>query len=405
VELKEILDKTLEIYHSDKNKKRLEKWISQDNKWWDHARAQFHGIPRPISELNGQVPISIYMLNSVWSEKLGINLENFYKDPEEYLKNYLLIKINRFQLLDDDTPIDNRIRIWFGAVLGASLFGSPIRYYEHADPVLGKKIIIEDAKQLSKMKRPNFYTSGIMPTAIRFYERISELVGKDFKVLFPQWIRSPFGVALELRGFENLLIDLKADPDFVKQVFDFIAEVRIDWSNELKNYLDVSEMLGDLYNDEIQADMIGNDAYRDLILPSEKKLDDYYNGIGYWHSCGQIHPIVKDIVGNLNIDLFDIGPYNDKTIAIENLASINPRQNLELRFNPLIYIQPKEANLETMKERIGYILSLCKSKGLNAYTFKVSALQVQYSIENIFAKVRMWIKACREVIESDCISQ
>jgi hypothetical protein len=398
LDLNELKEKVLELYHSQENKKRLNKWIPQEDPWWDLARDQLHCSPRPISELHGQVPMTVYMLNSVWSHKLRFSLERFYKDPEEYLKEYLRIKIEKFKI-PDDTPIDNRIRIWFGAVLGASLFEVPIKYYEHADPILmlANNTLIEEPGQLNNLKRPNFYQSGLMPKAIEFYEKISEMVGKDFKVLFPLFFRSPFGIAIYLRGFENLLIDFKLNPDFVKDLLDFIADVRIDWYKELEKYLGFPILKGDLFNDEIQCDMINPEDYKRLILFSEEKLDRFNGGIAYWHSCGQIHPIIKDILNNLHVDLMDIGPANDKKHALESVRDIQPQPGLEIRFDQLKYIQTKNANIDDMKKRIRYVYNLCKANNLKAFQFKAGGLQVLTSIEDLWRQVFLWIKAVRDI--------
>ncbi len=103
------------------------------------------------------------------------------------------------------------------------------------DPWISNKAVIATPDDLKKLPQINFKTSGIMPQLIRTYEGVCELCKDGFTVLFPEWNRGPFGVAVYIRGFEDLLVDMLTNQEFTDSVMRHITDSRKIWFEGLEN--------------------------------------------------------------------------------------------------------------------------------------------------------------------------
>ena len=60
-----------------------------------------------------------------------------------------------------------------------------------------------------------------MPKIHEFYSVMSEYAAGRLIVLFPEWVRGLFCLAVHLRGFENLLLDIITEPEYVHKLLRF----------------------------------------------------------------------------------------------------------------------------------------------------------------------------------------
>lgn len=72
-----------------------------------------------------------------------------------------------------------------------------------------------------------------------------------------------------------------------------------------------------LGNDEVIAKVLSPRDYRELVLPREQKLADFYKeGISHFHSCGNITPYLMDIQKIRGLKTVEISAWTDlKTAA------------------------------------------------------------------------------------------
>ncbi len=105
-----------------------------------------------------------------------------------------------------------------------------------------------------------------------------------------------------LRGYEQYLIDLLAEPELAEALLEMLLEAyleRVDrYAPALKGHVDVI-----LFNDDLgtqQGPIISPEVYRRLIKPRQAKLFGYakkaFGAPIVFHSCGAISDFVRDLV-------------------------------------------------------------------------------------------------------------
>jgi hypothetical protein len=391
-DIRRLLDEYLSLYESEENRRRL--------RYWEIDRlggAQWH--PRPRRELfrrEGLCPITADLQNSFWLQLLPQDLGDCYRDPLVFLRFQLQKRIAAFRQVRDDTPLDRILPIYLISAFEASLFGMPVHYFPDRDPIVDPNPVVRSLGDLARLPPVDFQRSGLMPLAIRFYEQIREWAGDALTVIFPEWIRGPFGVALPLRGYQDLLVDLLVDPVFAQALLERITSTRQDWYRARARYLNEPLPAGSLFNDEVDADVFAPRLYAQHVLPYEQALARFHGRVTYWHSCGNIAPMAVDIASLPGLDMLDIGPWTDLAQVLQSLQGRIPR--LEIRLHPLTDVQ--SAPPAWMEERIGQVVGLCREHAVGAWVLRVDGLAEQTNPAQDLAHVQRWIDTARRVLSS-----
>jgi uroporphyrinogen-III decarboxylase len=300
--------------------------------------------------------------------------------------------IYRHREWNDETCISTEIPIWLGATLESSLFGAETIYAEDASPWLDRNLILRAEEDLDGLECPNFFRSGLMPLAHRYYEVLNELLEKDFKVTFPEWGRGPFGVAFHLRGFENLLMDMASNAEFAHKLMRVITDSRKKWTEDRAKFLGCSVEKGNLYNDEVNTPALSPKLYEDFVLPYEQELSQFHGGILYWHSCGDTTELVHLIARIQNLEMFHVGPWTSGTRCVEVFENKVP---LEFCLHPLRDVQ--DTQVEGMKAKLAEIAKAVKA---GPYTVRADGLQVFRGLDRDLPQIKEWIKVADEFLSS-----
>ncbi len=281
---------------------------------------------------------------SVYAKAFGFKTMDFFDDPEKCLTVQLRWKLFNFHVMRDDTPFTPLVGQDLSTAFEPSLFGLEARFEEGKEPTYGLPVIKEPA-DLKKLRIPDFYQSGLMPSAHAAYRSLNELCGKKLKVFFPGWARGPWSMATILRGFNELFLDCVDDPDFVKELMQFIVDSRLAWDKQRLDFLNVSptddsyrwmyclyrqNWNSDIFEDEVDSTLFSPQMNRELVIPYQKQMADFYGGAGYYHSCGNLTPFLRDIA-SLNIKYVQhISGWTDFKTAAETLP---PRVVLQCSLN------------------------------------------------------------------------
>jgi hypothetical protein len=387
--IEELKERYLELYASDENRRRRSMWKDVARS----GRDQFRPTPKSDgSWKDGAVPITADIQNPTWSRILGFDIERFYFDAELQLENYLKIMIFRFENFEDDTFLTTDIPMWGSAAFEGSLFG--IRYYTYSDkdPWLDHTPIILSMEDVKNAPEIDFRRSGMMPVLIDAYEKMKELCEPELEVLFPEWIRSPFGCAVYLRGFENLLVDMMIDEELYHALTRYITDQRKRWFLELEKYLGHKIVKANMYNDEVSSPTLSGDLYRDKVFPYEQELSDFHGGLHYWHSCGDVSPFTGEIAKLKSIDLFNVGPW---TSVYEAGKAFRGKAPLEICMNPQKDIL--EGTEASMTERIEAIMRDCRETDVDGMGMKISALNAMDDLDKMIDNIKLWTKVARKV--------
>jgi len=384
--MEDLLKQFMDITESDRNKKNGELWKNINRPW---LRDMWRGIPKDNLKTT---PFTIAPDNSMWSYILDIDLRDYYKSAEEHLKNQLKLKIWHYNNFKDNTYFRKDIYIWVGVVTELSLFSNKMRFFPKREGWIEENLI-KEKKDLLRLKTPDFYNNRIMSKIHNFYKKINDIVkinNLNLDVMFPDWVRGPFCIAMHLRGIENILIDMIEDPNFVHELMRFITNSRKQFSKKRAEFLNEPMPKAKLYNDEISTPIISKALYDEFILPYEIELSEFYGGVEYWHSCGVTTDFYDSIAKIPGIEMFHIGPWADLSKAVKTF-------NKNIAFD--ICLDPRadvlDNNEKNMKKKIEEIESISEGR---KHAIRADAFQVINTLEEDLKKMKTWCKIAENVL-------
>jgi uroporphyrinogen-III decarboxylase len=382
-----LLREAARIEGSEENQGRRETWESSAI----GAHRVFKGAPADMVPRAGRrrrIPFTVDFDMPLWADLLGFSLRDYFQDPETYLRAQLAIRIFRHRELGDDTYVDRRIDIWLGITMENSLFGLRSIFPEDDSPWSDPHPLIEERSDIERLPPVDFRRSGLMPRVLGFYEKIEELCGNDFTVGF-DWRQGPFGIARFLRGYENILVDTLQNPSLVHRLMGVIVEACESWHQAKSAYLGKPVERNILGNDDIGSPSISPWVYEQLILPYEQELSRFYGGLLYWHSCGDVTPLLPAIRKIQDIEVFHVGPWTDVRKAREVFC---PRTALEICLNPVEILDGSRAS---MGARLEQILRLCADDPI---TIRNDCMSRGSSLTHIMEQMRSWIETARDLL-------
>ena len=129
---------------------------------------------------------------------------------------------------------------------------------------------------------------------------------------------SLFERAWSLRGFENLLMDMVENPEFVHELLDAIADHNIQLvRNALAHDID-AVYFGDDWGQQ-HGLIMGYAAWREFIHPRLKRMYAAVRGAGKFqiiHSCGDVDELFDDLI-DIGLNLFN--PFQPEAMDVRAL--------------------------------------------------------------------------------------
>jgi hypothetical protein len=393
-ELNKLLDEYGSLCASAENKRRLSLWTRVDEGVrWEN---QWHGLPAHTGSAVTLAPVTAECLDKIWESLIGLDMGRYFTEPDYYLEYYLRMKINKFRLLKDDTPLTMDIPLVFGVTHEAGILGQKIFVNNGEEPTFSREGIVDENTSLPTTF--DFLKNDYLSMVIPFYMKLRELAGDEYHIVFPHWYRGPQGVALYIRGFQEFSLDLYINEGFARRLLRYVtdaAKAFVAWRQEF-----TGEQIGrgDLFDDDIP--MMSPDMYRQYFLEYELEMSEVYGGIYYWHSCGDVTAHVSAIQKLPDIDLMDFGvTMNDKIAGINNLVR---NQAIEFRVHAQNHIQ--QCSEEESKEYVRSLIHGCRDVGLRSYVIRSSGMSVVHGADTDLALLSRWVDLVREVQneQTDC---
>lgn len=341
------------------------------------------------------VPCTLFLGPTYWNKKIGLNIGKYYTDPYYHLENYLRIAIERFENYEGNTFFEKTIPINFSVGFETELLGGKVVYLPDKDPWVGTDgKVVKELDDIDELPDADFSTNKYMHFVNDFYEEICGLVNdyNGFKVKFPDWFRGAFPLALELGGWEDFLINTIAHKNLVHSLVKFITEFRISWCKE-REKLTGEKTIIRLGNDEINYPTISPSLYEELILPYELMLYNMGNKISYWHSCGNITPLVNSIAKIPSIDLIQVSPFTD----LEKVIEVFKERSTAFQ----IWMHPVRdilfASLEHMENALSNIKRTCEKFGVQNYCIVSGHIQPMMDLNQQEVKTRQWLNIFQKI--------
>jgi uroporphyrinogen-III decarboxylase len=193
-----------------------------------------HRLDDAMGGIPDRIPVYAQIHEFVMKE-LGIPAKTFYTTPEI--------------LTPATLEITERYGIDVGFVdydvynIEAEGLGQKVVYFEDHVPDVDRRVpLIIGPEDLHKIKTPDFDNAGRFAKVIEIQSLYTKLTDLPPSLQFC----APFSLAANLRGIQNLIMDLLTNPEFARGVFDaIIEEVLAPWIIcQKKNFPAASSIAG-----------------------------------------------------------------------------------------------------------------------------------------------------------------
>ena len=146
------------------------------------------------------------------------------------------------------------------------------------------------------------------------------------------------------------------------------------------------------YNDEVNVPSMSPNAYRDLILPSEKRCSEAFDGLTYWHSCGNVTPMIPTVREVPNITIFHVGPWTDLSAAIDSFGD----GTLDVCVDSVDDVY--QASEDRVRAKVTDILHTCQQRGAKSFSIRPGILQAFQSLDKDLDSVARWVRVAKETV-------
>ena len=212
--------------------------------------------------------------------------------------------------------------------------GSKLRQPEDATAFLIDPVL-KNPGDLDTLKVPDPRKDGRMPVIVEATKICSEEIGGE--AFISAWVMGPLNCASQIRGVEQLMLDMADRPEFVNRLLRFCVEVVTEYGSALT---DAGATMVNMGEALCSPAFISPKMYREVIVPHQQQLvkNLMKRGAEYTllHICGNIHPILEDAV-RTGAKLIDIDwPMDIKRMIttidrrIAARGNLNPAGNLLL---------------------------------------------------------------------------
>ncbi|MCX5772791.1 MAG: uroporphyrinogen decarboxylase family protein [Candidatus Hydrogenedentes bacterium] len=210
--------------------------------------------------------------------------------------------------------------------------GAAIVYFDNQPPAIDEvHARLANKTNLANLRVPDPLGGGRMHDRVNAISLLKQRVGKE--KLVEGWIEGPVAEAADLRGINTLMTDLYEDPEFVRDLFEFVLEMELQFARaQIRAGADIIGM-GDA-----AASLVGPDIYNQYVWPYEKRMVDGVHALGgrvRLHICGHTAPILGGM-GRLGCEIVDLdwpAPFDAAR------AAMGPRQVLLGNIDPVALLR------------------------------------------------------------------
>ena len=205
--------------------------------------------------------------------------------------------------------------------------GARIKFFADQPPAIAEEhALLADKSVLARLRKPDPRGGGRMTDRVQavaaFHARIKG------EKLIEGWIEGPCAEAADLRGINSLMTDFFDDPGFVRDLFEFILALELDFA---RAQVDAgADLIG---VGDAAASLVGPRIYEDFVWPYEKKMIDGLHAMGTrvrLHICGNTRRILEGM-GKLGAEIVDL----DLASLGEGREKMGPRQVLLGNIHPV----------------------------------------------------------------------
>jgi len=318
--------------------------------------------------------------------------ERYYADPQFFVETTLRQKLWRHENFNDDMPISLDFHASLGYYVEYTYLGMSMYFDSAGVPIIQEDHPISKSKDLSLLKPVDFKNSGWMPRLMKWHDDISSIANGRMNIFFPTWWRGPLDLAVQLRGYENLVMDSIEDPEFVHDLLKFITQERIRWYQAYTEYFDVPMPTGGIGDDWINIPFITPEFFEEFLTERYMEIAESQGGVDSVHSCGNQTPIQKQLLKIKNLKFMEISPWTDLECAV--------KENVPKDMSFLVNAHPNDvlfADDDEMRKKFRFIKDLCKNRNYFLNTSGLTPISPVDNEKDFIQKINRWIDIGKEV--------
>jgi uroporphyrinogen-III decarboxylase len=141
--------------------------------------------------------------------------------------------------------------------------------------------LIREHSDLDRLRPPDFKKSGRMPFVLEVMRRCYDL-GVPARVRFC----SPFTLAVNVRGIENLLLDILTAPRFAHRLLTFLTdEILIPWVQAQREATGQPKISGNGADAAASPPIVTVEIMEEFVMPYVARMNEKIGGVtsmGYW---------------------------------------------------------------------------------------------------------------------------
>ena len=251
----------------------------------------------------------------------GVSSERFFTDADTFAQAQLLVT--------EYYKLDTLSNFWDVYNVEAEALGQKVVFYPDGLPDIDRnQFLLSEPSDLDRLHPPDPYKSGRMPWIQKLNKNFLELTGKLDRVYFT----APFSLAVNIRGYENLMEDMFLRPAFAHRLFKFLCDdVLVPHIEAMREAADMPELLMDGRDAWASPPMITLDMMDEYVVTYTERLRDKVGGNlitrGNWGDAKSRDPErfflqkTKCSPGSLSVldpDLYEVGPERVKAYANEH---------------------------------------------------------------------------------------
>ena len=178
-------------------------------------------------------------------------------------------------------------------VMEPEAYGCATVIPDDREPYVTKDVALADDAKLDELIAAGFRMGPRMEMVLEANQRLKQAVGHDVFIFSGQ--RSPLSLACELRGIEQLMLDLALNADMVKKLMTFTTGHAIAYA---RAQLDAGADVIELGNSS--GSLVSPEMFHEFVEPCLKQVFDAVKdagGIACLHSCGQTTHLLEYMTG------------------------------------------------------------------------------------------------------------
>lgn len=285
----------------------------------------------------------------------GLEYHDYMRDPE--LMGRAVLEWNYWvrHFLPGDhekgLPEVWRPHVDFENIYDAAWFGAPVVFHRGQVPYAAPLLNDGNKRMLFDRGIPDPFAGEWAERALRHLEhfRAKSRAGWSFcgRPVEPVdsspflFFDGVFTTAASLRGPTEICTDLLTDPEYARELLDYITEAVVARIHAWRRFFGLPPQADDYGTADDSVEMLSVDQYREFVLPRHRRLFDAFCPAGKRgiHLCGNAQRLFPVLRGELNVASFDTGFPVDFTrfreeMGPETLVSGGPRAPLFVGDDP-----------------------------------------------------------------------